>query len=177
MNDAKNGTSVIDEGVTEEEEQATPPVPIRWSPSWDDEDYDVSEILTDMSETHHTPTLYREAVISQIMAVLISRDKPNALLVGPAGSGKTNIVEELATRVAKGGRRIPKRLRGCKVFSLSLSDMISGSALVGDLEAKVNALIDYLKDPKNRAILFVDEVHMLFSGEVYKKVAQILKPA
>ena len=176
MEDQRSETTV-DEDCPDIEELSAPPVSVPWGPPWADDGFDVSEILTDMSQSHHSPTLYRDAVISQIMAVLISRDKPNALLVGPAGSGKTNIVEELAARVSKGGRNIPKRLRKCKIYSISMSEIVSGSGLVGDLESKVSSLIEYLEDPKNRAILFVDEVHMLFSGETYKKVAQMLKPA
>lgn len=138
---------------------------------------DIAGLLTDMSDSHHTPTLFRNAVIEQIMAVLISRDKPNAMLVGPAGSGKTNIVEELAHRIKEGHKSIPKNLREYRIYNLNLSDLVSGSGLVGDLERKVSALTEYLEDPQNGAILFLDEIHTLFSGDTsYKKVAQMLKP-
>ncbi len=135
------------------------------------------DYLADMSETGHDKTLYRDAVIEQIMATIISRDKPNALLVGPAGCGKTNIVEEMAKRIAKSGKSIPKALKGYRIYSLKVSDIVSGSGLLGDMERKVSSLIDYLENPKNKAILFLDEVHMLFCGEAYKKIAQMLKPA
>ena len=57
----------------------------------DSEENGVKELLTDMSVNRHSETLFRDDVIDQVMAILISRDKPNALLVGPAGSGKTHI--------------------------------------------------------------------------------------
>ena len=37
-------------------------------------------------------TLFRDDVIQQTLSVLIGKNKPNALLVGPAGVGKTKIV-------------------------------------------------------------------------------------
>ena len=143
----------------------------------DDCGKDVKALLMDMSLNRHTETLYRDDVIDQVMAILISRDKPNALLVGPAGSGKTHIAEEIAYRIANPKYAIARNLRGHRIYSINLSDIVSGSGLVGDLERKVRNLVNYLEDDENKAILFLDEVHMLFYGETYKKVAQILKPA
>ena len=138
---------------------------------------DIKGILTDMGEETHSPTLFRDEIINEVCSVLISENKPNAMLIGPAGSGKTNIVEELARRIKRKDRRVPNKLYGYHVYSLNLSDIVSGSGLVGELERKVQRLIDFLENAENRAILFLDEIHMLFTGETYKKIAQILKPA
>ena len=137
----------------------------------------ISGILKDMSCQKHSETLFRDEVISQLLSILISDKKPNALLVGPAGSGKTQIVEALADKIAANDARIPSLLKGYRVYSLSLSDIVSGCCLMGELEEKVQNLIEYMEDDENKAILFIDEIHMLFAGETYKKVAQILKPA
>ncbi len=138
---------------------------------------EIDRMLVDMGRQRHSKTLFRDEIIHEISSILISENKPNALLIGPAGCGKTNIVEELARRIRRKDKYIPRKLWGYKVFSLGLSDVMSGCGLVGELERKVNSLVDRLEDENNKAILFLDEVHMLFSGESYKKVAQILKPA
>ena len=44
------------------------------------------------------------------------------------------------------------------LFSLSLSDVVSGSGLVGDLERKVRNLVNYLESEQHKAILFLDKV-------------------
>lgn len=137
----------------------------------------IEDMITDLSKEWHSPTLYREAVIDQLMSVLISRDKPNAMIVGPAGGGKTKIVEELAHRIAEDDPTVPKMLKDHKICSISLGDIVSGCGLLGALESKVMAIKAYFEDPENKAILFLDEIHMLFSNEAYKKIAQILKPA
>ena len=174
MNDTDN-TTVNDELDVTPGEMDIKPYP--WVPSMDDDIDDIDSLLHDMGTERHTKTLFRDEIIREICAILISENKPNAMLIGPAGSGKTNIVEEFARRIKRKNKTIPRKLWGYTVYSLSLSDIVSGSGLVGDLEHKVRSLVDYLESDKHKAILFLDEVHILFGGEVYKKVAQMLKPA
>jgi len=148
----------------------------------DEEDDDktmeiVKSLLVDLGEKPYTKTLYRDGVINQMMAVLVSENKPNCVLIGMPGSGKTKIAEELAHRIKKNDPSIPKQLKGCSIYMLNLSDIVSGCCLVGELERKLNVLVEYLADTKNKAIVFIDEIHMLFTSETYKRIAQILKPA
>ena len=133
-------------------------------------------MLFDLAEARKTETKFRENVISLMMSVLISSDKPNALLCGPAGCGKTKIAEELAYRL-KNNEKIVPQLKGCKIYALQLSDIVADSGLMGDLENKVKMLIDYMSDKDEKRILFIDEIHMLFQDKAYRTVAQILKPA
>lgn len=139
--------------------------------------FNPEDMMVNLNRKTHQPCLFREAVIQQLSSVLIGQNKPNALLVGPAGTGKTKIAEELAHRIEVKDPSVPPMLHGFTVWSLQLSDIVAGSGIVGELEEKVNDLVDYLGNPKNKAIVFIDEIHVLFSGEIYKKIAQILKPA
>ncbi len=134
-------------------------------------------ILKAMWKGSHNPTLYREEVIMQIMAVLIGKDKPNTLLVGSAGCGKTQIVEELAVRMNNKDERVPKKLRGCRIYSLDMSAMLADTGLRGQLEEKIMEMIEFISNPFTNAILFIDEAHMLFGNASYKTVAEMLKPA
>jgi ATP-dependent Clp protease ATP-binding subunit ClpB len=129
------------------------------------------------------PVLFREALIEQMLAVLIGKAKANVLLVGPAGVGKTRVVEDLARRIATGDPLIPDQLKDHTVFELPISDIVAGAGLVGALEAKVAAIVDYASDPGRKVIVFMDEIHQIVGGtigakdSVYAKIAQILKPA
>lgn len=138
--------------------------------------FDPETMLFDLAEARKTETKFRENILSMMMSVLISSDKPNALLCGPAGCGKTKIVEELAYRL-KNSENIVPQLKGYRIYALQLSDIVADSGLMGDLEKKVKMLINYMSDQDEKRILFIDEIHMLFQEKAYRIVAQILKPA
>ena len=125
------------------------------------------------------PALFRDETIRQTLSCLIGMTKPNALLIGPAGTGKTKIVEEIARRIANQDPSIPDQLLDYTIYELPISSIIAGSSLVGEVEKKAQAVIKFATEPKNKVILFMDEVHMLCDSHdsSYSKVAQILKPA
>lgn len=127
---------------------------------------------------NNVPLLFRDGVVSQMVSVLIAKTKPNPLLIGPAGVGKSALAEELARRIATGDPTIPARLKKSTVWELPMSNLVAGAGIVGQLEQRIALIVDYATSKKNDAILFIDEIHLLQGDDpIYKKVAQILKPA
>lgn len=123
--------------------------------------------------------LFRDDIIDQTLSILIGKNKPNALLVGPAGVGKTKIVEDIAYRLEAKDDSIPNQIKNCIIYELPLSNIVAGSGIVGELEEKVKSVIDFIENPNEHAILFIDEIHQLVTSSTptYQKIAQILKPA
>ncbi|MCR5673651.1 MAG: AAA family ATPase [Lachnospiraceae bacterium] len=142
-----------------------------------EEDNTIEELLQEMGTDSGSKTLFRDDVIREICSIIISDKKPNAMLIGPAGSGKTEIAEELARRMKRKDKSVPKKLYDYEVYSLNLSDLVLDCSLRGELERRVKDLVTYLESDDNKVILFLDEVHILFENESYKNVAQMLKPA
>lgn len=144
-------------------------------------DIDPLEYLIDYNQKFKNAgqTLFRGQVIKQTMAVLIGKTKPNAMLIGPSGVGKTKIVEDLAYRLANNNPSIPDQLKGFTIYELPLSNIVANSGIVGQLEEKVKAIVTFIEDKQNKAILFIDEIHQLADthSTIYQKIAQILKPA
>lgn len=141
----------------------------------------VPDLLIDYNEKfgNAAPAQFRDALIAQTQAVLIRQKKPNPLLVGPAGVGKTRIVEELARRIAISDPSVPAKLADSTIYELPLGALIAGSGVVGELESRVLEIISFIADPANDSVLFIDEVHLLVDRHdpSYAKLSQLLKPA
>ncbi|WP_371793109.1 AAA family ATPase [Streptomyces sp. NBC_01471] len=146
---------------------------------------DVTDLLVDYNEKFKNadPTMFRDTLIEQVLSVVISKTKPNALLVGSAGVGKTKIVEDIARRIALGDTLIPDQLKNHTIYELPIANIIAGTGVVGSLEEKVKAIVEFASDPKNKVILFMDEMHQITGGSsshsdaTGRKISQILKPA
>lgn len=123
--------------------------------------------------------LFRDDEIEKLVGILRSKKKPNALLVGDAGVGKTQIVEEVANRIVKKDPLVSKLLADKIIYELPISQLVAGKSYVGQLEQSLNEVIDFASNPENNVILFIDEIHQLMSGRdsTSEKIAQILKPA
>lgn len=122
------------------------------------------------------PVVGRETEIDRVVQILGRRRKNNPCLVGYAGVGKTAIVEGLAQRIVNGN--VPAQLKDTKIYSLSLTTIVSNSKFRGQFEEKIQTLVEELKLNKH-IILFIDEIHMLCSagGSESMSATDILKPA
>lgn len=123
------------------------------------------------------PILFRDHLISEMYAVLLAKQKPNVLLVGPAGSGKTALAQEIGREIANKEQAVPSELYKMTVYELPLSSLVAGSSFVGALEEKVNAIVNFAETTDS--IIFIDEIHLLINSHnsSYSEIAQILKPA
>ena len=118
----------------------------------------------------------RDKEITNIMEILLRKNKNNPLLIGHAGVGKTALVKELARRIKVGD--VPTELKNKKIISVQVSTLISGTKYRGEFEARVNDLIKECIKNKN-IILFIDEIHTIMktgSSEGAIDAGNILKP-
>jgi ATP-dependent Clp protease ATP-binding subunit ClpC len=106
------------------------------------------------------PVIERDREIDLVVETLCRRTKPNPLLVGPAGTGKTAIVEGLAQRIAAG--QVPPRLTGVRLVALQPSLLVGGASLVGDLQKRMEAILGEATDPG--IVLFIDEIQTIIGA-------------
>lgn len=137
---------------------------------------DVKEKLINYNEKFKSaqPILFRDQVIEQSLTAANRKKKPNLLLVGPPGVGKTQIVEELARLIESNSNLIPPSLKGKTIYELPLVNITAGTSFRGQMEENIKEIIEFFEDKKNKAILFIDEVHSVLK---YDEISQALKPA
>jgi ATP-dependent Clp protease ATP-binding subunit ClpC len=124
-----------------------------------------------------SPVIGRTEETDWLIEVLCRRSKRNPVLLGPAGSGKTAIVEGLAQRIASG--RVPAILKGTRLIEVPLSGIVAGTQYRGQLEERLDQLVAEASQPG--IVLFFDEVHLLVGAGTTEGGSmgadQVLKPA
>lgn len=136
----------------------------------------LSEFGTVLNDEATDKIYLRDKEITNIMEILLRKNKNNPLLIGHAGVGKTALVKELARRIKVGD--VPVELKNKKIISVQVSTLISGTKYRGEFEARVNDLIKECIKNKN-IILFIDEIHTIMktgSSEGAIDAGNILKP-
>jgi len=147
-----------------------------------DENIECPTFLTNLNELAASgkldPVIGRTKEIRAVMEILGRRGKNNPVLVGPAGVGKTAIVEGLAGAIVKG--EVPDVLQGKTVYSLDLGSLMAGTKYRGEFEERLQALLKFIKSKSGEAILFIDEIHQLVGAgktDGAMDAANLLKPA
>jgi ATP-dependent Clp protease ATP-binding subunit ClpB len=146
------------------------------------EDEEVPSFLVNLNEMAEEgrldPVIGRSKEIRAVMEILGRRSKNNPVLVGPAGVGKTAIVEGLALAILK--NQVPDVLKGKIVYALDMGALMAGTKFRGEFEERLQNLIKFLKGQSGQAILFIDEMHQLVGAgktDGAMDAANLLKPA
>ncbi len=129
------------------------------------------------SEGAFDPLIGRRAELERVIQVLCRRSKNNPVLIGEPGTGKTAIVEGLASRIVSG--ECPIFLAERRIVSLDISLVVAGTKYRGQFEERLKAIIKELEESPS-FLVFVDELHTLVgagSAEGSLDAANILKPA
>jgi ATP-dependent Clp protease ATP-binding subunit ClpC len=153
----------------------------------------------------------RDDEIRSCLRTLVRRRKNNPCLMGEPGVGKTAIAEGIAQILAapkmletadeifdrdEDGEFIekarverlkvlasqcPARLKGYRVVTLELANLVAGTKYRGEFEERLQAIVEEVtNDLAPPTILFIDEIHTLVgagSAEGGIDAANILKPA
>lgn len=137
--------------------------------------YNVGTNLNDKVDTFE-PVIGRNSEINSLIEILLRKKKSNPLLIGPAGVGKTAIVEELARRIKN--KDVPSSLENKIIVELPMGDLVSGTKYRGEFEERLTKIVREVIKNKN-IILFIDEVHTISNAggaEGAINASDILKP-
>ena len=121
------------------------------------------------------PIIGRDKETRMMMEILCRRTKPNVIITGEAGVGKTALIDGFALDIIN--NKVPAQLLNSLIFELDLGALIAGASYKGEIEDRLKNILKEVKQfPK--AILFIDEIHILLDnkGSIGGGVANLLKP-
>jgi ATP-dependent Clp protease ATP-binding subunit ClpB len=104
------------------------------------------------------PIIGREKETRMVSEILGRRSKPNVIIVGEPGVGKTALVDGFALNIVND--KVPGNFKGAKIFELDFGALVSGASYKGEVEERLKNIIKEIKQFDN-AILFIDEIHTL----------------
>ncbi len=120
------------------------------------------------------PVVCRENVIREITEILGRRNKANVLIIGDAGVGKTSLVNGFTFNII--GNKVPPGLKDALLFELDYGALIAGASYKGEIEDRLKNIITEIQQ-FDKAILFIDEIHMLLDKQGGTAgAANLLKP-
>jgi ATP-dependent Clp protease ATP-binding subunit ClpC len=99
----------------------------------------------------------RQRELELMVETLCRVTKRNPALVGPAGVGKTALVEGLARQIVAGA--VPALLRNVRLIALQPSAVVAGLSASGELEKRMQQIVN--EASQDGVILFIDEFHTL----------------
>ncbi len=142
------------------------------------EPVELQDLFRDLTLEARQGTLYpvigRVIEMQSCIAIFNDKNKPNVILRGPAGVGKTAIVEGLAIKIAQG--EIPE-LKGWSVLSLSAVNIMADTKYRGQFETKLKEVIEMAENEP--VIIFIDEIHNMMragAAEGAPSASDLLKP-
>lgn len=99
----------------------------------------------------------REDELTLSQQILLRKDKPNLIIVGKSGIGKSLLVKELSKRIHYNNTKI-------NFFQLDTYALTANVMLKGEIETRIKSIYDTLKDA-GETILFIDNIHNICSGD------------
>ena len=145
---------------------------------YDDEDYDDDyddeegrsrqpsdwhQLVTCISDLveQHNPLIGREQELDRTIQVLCRAEKNNPLHIGEPGVGKTALVYGLAKLINE--NQVPKRLKGARIYSMDIAQMLAGAQYRGDFEKRIKMVMEGASKEGN-TIIYLDEIHTIMGA-------------
>jgi ATP-dependent Clp protease ATP-binding subunit ClpA len=140
------------------------------------------DISHQVGQGRFDPITGRDREIMEVTLILLQKGRKNAVLLAPAGVGKTALVVGLAQKIHSG--QVPDYLKGARVLEVDLPAMAAGTSSPAEFQTRFIPLCRGIAERYHfkeypRFILFLDEIHTIMPsahGSAYAGLSEVMKP-
>ncbi|RLD61571.1 MAG: ATP-dependent Clp protease ATP-binding subunit [Bacteroidetes bacterium] len=100
----------------------------------------------------------RDREIRMVIEILSRRSKPNVIVMGEPGVGKTSLINGFVQKITN--NESFQNFKEAKIFELDYGELVAGASYKGEVEDRLKKIINEIKQFE-KAILFIDEIHTL----------------
>lgn len=130
----------------------------------------------------YDPITGRDREVDEVILILLQKGRKNAVLLAPAGVGKTALAVALAQRVVADD--VPDYMKNSRILEVDLARMASGTNGPAEFQERFIPLCKGLAERYHnpeipRTVLFIDEIHQIMpncEGSAYKGLSDVMKP-
>jgi ATP-dependent Clp protease ATP-binding subunit ClpA len=120
------------------------------------------------------PVVGRDRELLMIAEILGRRSKPNVMIIGDPGVGKSALINGFTKNIID--QKVPATLKEAKIFELDFGSLVAGASYKGEIEDRLKNIIREIEQ-FDKAILFIDDIHMLLDKQAGASgAANLLKP-
>lgn len=146
----------------------------------------ISSYCTDFTmlakQGRYGPITGRDKEVDETILILLQKGRKNAVLLAPAGVGKTALVVALAQKIAD--EDVPDYLKDARLIEVDLARMAAGTSTPAEFQERFiplcKGVAERFHDEKNpRIIMFLDEIHQIMpscKGSSYAGLSDVMKP-
>lgn len=115
----------------------------------------------------------RDRELKKIAEILSRKSKPNVIVQGEPGVGKTALIENLASEIAE--QKIVSGLQNSTLLEIDVALLISGASYKGEVEDRLQSIFTEAKT-LDKPILFIDDIHTLLEDKnTSQGIANVIK--
>ncbi len=128
------------------------------------------------------PITGRDKEVDETILILLQKGRKNAVLLAPAGVGKTALVVALAQKIADDD--VPDYLQDARLIEVDLARMAAGTSNPAEFQERFIPLCKgvaerFHDEGSQRIIMFIDEIHQIMpscAGSSYAGLSDVMKP-
>ena len=115
----------------------------------------------------------RDAEIKMIIEILGRHSKPNVLITGEPGVGKSALLDGFTNAVTNGS--VQESLKEAQIYQLDFIELVSSASYAGEIEDRFKKIIGAIKQ-FDKPVLLIDELdNLLDKNSQHKSLINIIK--